>query len=284
MSTTLIRLDIILPEESLDLATGLLALKVPFGWEEESLPTGDICLRVHCDNVAFMETLHADIRASLPDAQFERSETEQQDWLAAWRDFFTPVIVGQHFMVLPPWLKDSTDLQGRHAIIIEPKSAFGTGHHPTTALCLGVVSTLASEGRIKAGQTFLDLGTGSGILAIGCAKLGLTGFGTDIDPLSIENSNENRVINNVADAFTVDLGSTEIVRGNKYDVVLANILAQPLKDLAADITSLVAQGGCLILSGLLEVQADGVEAAYHAQGLGPARRIVDGDWAALVWE
>lgn len=280
----LIRLDIIVSEEASELASGLLALKVPFGWEEESLPTGEIRLRIHCENATFIEELITDLKAVLPDAEFVRTEIEAQDWTSAWREFFTPVPVGTRFLVVPPWLRDSVELEGRHAIVIEPKSAFGTGHHPTTALCLGVVSQLADEGRIKAGMTFLDLGTGSGILAIGCAQLGLTGTGTDIDPLAVDNANENRIINGVSAAFDVLPGSTEAVRGRRFDVVLANILAQPLKELASDIVGLVGEGGCLVLSGLLEVQADGVEAAYHAQGLGPARRIVDGDWAALVWE
>lgn len=278
------RLDIIVPEESAELASGLLAQKVPFGWEEESLPTGEVRLRVHCENAPFIEALVADVRASLSDAMLEREDVEAADWLASWREFFTPVPVGTHFLVIPPWRRETEDLGGRMPIVIEPKTAFGTGHHPTTALCLGVVSQLADEGRIRAGMSFLDLGTGSGILGIGCALLGLTGTGTDIDPLAVENADENRRINGVAEAFEVMAGSTEAVAGRTFDVVLANILAQPLKDLAADITALKGASGCLILSGLLEVQADGVEDAYRAQGLGPARRIIDGEWAALVWE
>lgn len=282
--TELIRLDIIVPEDDADVTTGLMALHVTFGWEEESLPTGEVRFRMHCDNPAFVQTVAADLRAALPDATFEQTVVEQQDWAMAWREFFTPVAIGTHFMVIAPWMQETLDLQGRTPIVIEPKTAFGTGHHPTTALCLGVVSRLAGEGRLRAGMTFLDLGTGSGILGIGCAKLGLTGTGTDIDPLAVENAEENRVINGVADAFGVVEGSTGVVRGNTYDVVLANILAQPLKDLAPEIVALVAKGGCLILSGLLDVQADGVEEAYRAQGYGPARRIVEGEWAALIWE
>ena len=192
---------------------------------------------------------------------------------------------GKQFVVLPPWLADTPDFPGRTPILIEPKSAFGTGHHATTALCLRVVSDLLEAGRLQAGQHFLDLGTGSGVLGIGCCKSGLTGEGLDIDPLAVDNALENRVLNAVApENFTVAEGSIGAVAGKRFDLVLANILARPLIEMAADIVRACRLGGCLVLSGLLEIQADGVAAAYRAQGLPEPRRIIDGEWAALVWD
>ena len=213
------------------------------------------------------------------------SELEETDWLAAWRQFFTPVCCGNHFVVLPPWLADTQDFPGRTPILIEPKSAFGTGHHATTALCLRVVSDLLEAGRLQQGQHFLDLGTGSGVLGIGCCKFGLTGEGLDIDPLAVDNAVENRALNAIApENFTVAEGSIGAVAGKQFDLVLANILARPLTEMAADIVRACRPGGCLVLSGLLEIQADGVTAAYKAQGLPEPRRIIDGEWAALVWD
>jgi len=283
----LIRISIVIAAdcpEDLETVDAVLALAVPFGWEEESLPDGSVRLRVHTDNPAFCEQLLATLRAELPRAEVTRDSVPDTDWTLAWRDFFTPVPCGTHFMVIAPWMIDTVDLEGRTPIVIEPKTAFGTGHHPTTALCLGAVSELAASGRLRPGLRFLDLGTGSGILAIGCAKLGMTGVATDIDMLAVENAEENRVINAVAPAIDVRLGSTDAAQGERYDVLLANILAQPLKDLAPDILGLLAPGGCLVLSGLLAVQADGVEAAYTSLGMPPARRRVEGEWAALIWE
>ena len=280
---TLIRYDITVQEEDAETLAGVLALSVPFGWEEQSLPTGETRARVHCGNREFMDSLAAEVRRMLPQAQLDESTVPEEDWNEAWREFFTPIACGQRFVVLPPWLRESTDMQGRIPIVIEPKSAFGTGHHATTALCLTVVSDLLDSGRIRPGMNFLDLGTGSGILALGCCLSGLTGTGTDIDPLAVENALENSVINKVQ-GFEVLPGSVEAVAGRRFDVVLANILAQPLKDLAPQMVALMGQGGCLVLSGLLVIQADGVEAAYTAQGLAPARRVVEGEWAALVWE
>lgn len=280
---TLIRYDILVTEEDLDCLSGALALNVPFGWEEESLPTGETRCRVHCGNREFMDTLAESIGRMVPAAQIEETLVPEENWTLAWREYFTPIACGKRFLVLPPWLRESTNLEGRIPVVIEPKSAFGTGHHATTALCLGVLSDLLDAGRIKAGMEFLDLGTGSGILGLGCCLAGLHGTGTDIDLLAVENAQENVVVNAVQ-GFEILLGSVEVVAGRRFAVVVANILAQPLKDLAPEIVKLMAEGGCLVLSGLLVIQADGVEAAYTALGLPPAQRVVEGDWAALVWK
>lgn len=282
---TIHRLEIVVAESDYDCATGLLALEVPFGWEEQSLPTGETRFRVHCEQKDFLERLQQLLKQTVPAAESALSELEETDWLAAWRQFFTPVCCGNHFVVLPPWLADTQDFPGRTPILIEPKSAFGTGHHATTALCLRVVSDLLEAGRLQEGQHFLDLGTGSGVLGIGCCKFGLTGEGLDIDPLAVDNAVENRALNAIApENFTVAEGSIGAVTGKQFDLVLANILARPLTEMAADIVRVCRPGGCLVLSGLLEIQADGVTAAYKAQGLPEPRRIIDGEWAVLVWD
>lgn len=282
---TIHRLEIVVAESDYDCATGLLALEVPFGWEEQSLPTGETRFRVHREQKDFLERLQQLLKQTVPAAESALSELEETDWLAAWRQFFTPVCCGNHFVVLPPWLADTQDFPGRTPILIEPKSAFGTGHHATTALCLRVVSNLLEAGRLQQGQHFLDLGTGSGVLGIGCCKFGLTGEGLDIDPLAVDNAVENRALNAITpENFTVAEGSIGAVAGKQFDLVLANILARPLTEMAADIVRACRPGGCLVLSGLLEIQADGVTAAYKAQGLPEPRRIIDGEWAALVWD
>ena len=282
---TIHRLEIVVAESDYDCATGLLALEVPFGWEEQSLPTGETRFRVHCEQKDFLERLQQLLKQTVPAAESALSELEETDWLAAWRQFFTPVCCGNHFVVLPPWLADTQDFPGRTPILIEPKSAFGTGHHATTALCLRVVSDLLEAGRLQHGQHFLDLGTGSGVLGIGCCKFGLTGEGLDIDPLAVDNAVENRALHAITpENFTVAEGSIGAVAGKQFDLVLANILARPLTEMAADIVRACRPGGCLVLSGLLEIQADGVTAAYKAQGLPEPRRIIDGEWAALVWD
>ncbi|MCH5277730.1 MAG: 50S ribosomal protein L11 methyltransferase [Desulfovibrionaceae bacterium] len=285
------RLDIISPEAHFPLAEALVARAVSSGWEEESLPTGETRLRVHCGHKGVLDALADELRALLPDLVVERAEVEDQDWTSAWRDFFTPVAAGD-FLILPPWLRD-TDPQGRRPVLIEPGSAFGTGHHPTTTLCLEALSRLRAAGLVRAGQKFLDLGTGTGILGIACTRLGLQGLGLDIDPLAVNSALENLSLNQAKEAFEVRAGSADAVAGQSYDLVMANILAAPLRDMAASIMALVRPGGCLVLSGFLRVQTPGVEAAYAPMGRaehisapsasGDPTRAGSGDPAADEW-
>lgn len=279
----ILRLDILAQDEDFDRITGLLTACVSFGWEEESLPTGETRFRVYCEHPEFMRDLQSRVASSAPGAHCALEELEAQDWLAAWRQFFTPVCCGSRFVVLPPWLAHSPDFPDRAHLLIEPKSAFGTGHHPTTALCLNVLSDLLDQRRLMPGQNFLDLGTGSGVLGIACCKSGLRGLGLDIDPLAVDNALENRALN-AAHGFEPRLGSVEAVAGRTFDLVMANILARPLMELAPAIAAACKSGGSLILSGLLEIQASEVEAAYAAQGLPRARRVRQDEWCALVWQ
>jgi ribosomal protein L11 methyltransferase len=130
---------------------------------------------------------------------------------------------------------------------------------------------------------FLDLGTGSGILGIGCCRLGLSGIGLDTDPVAIANARENRERNTCPD-FDLAVGSMEHASERRFDLVIANILAGPLQELAPDMRRVVKESGCLVLSGILTVQADAVEASYRRAGFGAVRRRNSGEWTALIWE
>lgn len=288
--STLTKLIISLPPdhnaEDSDRLLALLALHISHGWEEQSLATGELQCIVHCTQPEFCEDFAEEVRMTLPSTAVTLSCEETPDWVEAWKEFFTPVQGGRHFLVVAPWMERERARTGRIPIIIEPKTAFGTGHHATTALCLGAVSTLYGEGRLQRGMRFLDLGTGSGILGIACARLGLSGDGLDIDPPAVENSEENRELNGVApEQFRIALGSVETARG-PYDLILANILAEPLHALAPQIAALPGPDGArplLVLSGILDRQADGIAERYVALGFSAPRRLIQEEWAALIF-
>lgn len=282
---SLIRLDLTAQADQIDALTGILVRQISYGWEEENLDNGGMHFTVYCENPELAERLLAEISARVPEIRTERSVAERKNWVLAWREFFTPVTVGR-FLIMPPWLVQST-AQAKHLpIIIEPKSAFGTGHHASTTLCLQALEmlcnpTLIPKSRLlRPGMRFFDLGTGTGILGIACTLLGLSGIGADLDPVAIDNALENIQINRAHD-FTVHVGSTEIGREEQFDLVMANILANPLCEMAADILAKVRKDGHLVLSGILDIQADTVQHAYAS--LGQAKRIHDGEWTALIW-
>ncbi len=177
---------------------------------------------------------------------------EDQDWVRLTQSQFEPIRVGERLWVVPSW----HDAPEPDAVVLEldPGLAFGTGSHPTTRLCMQWL-----EQNIQAGETVLDYGCGSGILAIVAKKLGAgETLGIDIDPNAVEASRYNAERNRVTASFALP----ESVSDATYDLVVANILSNPLKVMAAMLSARVRPGGRLVLSGVLERQAEEVAAAY----------------------
>jgi ribosomal protein L11 methyltransferase len=293
MPTLLKRLDIRLdgefgalaaePTDALEELTIFLSSHAPQGWEELPRPDGGLILRVHLEDYPLAENLARDLRRRWPAIEITEETIEREDWGAAWMEFFTPIGIGGRFEIVPPWLADA-DHHGCEPIVIEPKMAFGTGHHPTTALCLESLALLAADGGIPAGGRFLDLGTGTGILGIGLCKLGLAGIGLDIDPQAVSCAAENARANAVADRFSLAVGSLACLpAGARFDIVVANILAGPLREMARELAARLAPGAPLVLSGILTDQARAVADAYTALGLDAPVERRQGEWSALVF-
>lgn len=183
-------------------------------------------------------------------------QIEDKDWEREWMDNFHPMQFGKRLWICPSWreIPDPTAVN----VMLDPGLAFGTGTHPTTALCLAWLDSLD-----LAGKTVIDFGCGSGILAIAALKLGAKqAIGIDIDPQAILASRNNAEANGVADRLSLFLAKDQ-PQDLRADVVVANILAGPLKELAPQITTLVKPQGDLGLSGILASQADSVCEAYQ---------------------
>ena len=194
------------------------------------------------------------------------------DWATHWRRHYQPLSFGRVWVV-PNWLDAPPEAEV--VLRIDPQMAFGTGLHPTTAMCMERVVALSPI------DSLLDVGTGTGILSLGAAALGAGScVATDIDGPSVVQAIDNAKANGLADRISFAQDGEVAVEG-VFSVVVANILAEPLIRLADRISARVAPGGRLILSGLLAAQGEAVEAAYMATGLVAADRTTRGEWINL---
>lgn len=225
----------------------------------------------------------------LPEAQFKL--IKEKDWSETWKENFQPISIGKRLSIIPAWLEPA-DVQ-RVAVKIDPGMAFGTGTHPTTQLCLELleswVHSQVSDTELPPARVeVIDVGCGSGILAIAALKLGAQrALGVDIDPEAIAAARENALLNGVASHFEVGLGSVTEIRAGKYplsrgQVVFANILAPVIIRLLEEgLADLIHPAGILILSGMLAEQTNQVEDALHGHQLKVSERRQLGDWVAL---
>jgi ribosomal protein L11 methyltransferase len=205
-------------------------------------------------------------------------EIPDQDWGEAWKKGLGPIAAGRVF-VRPSWVAAAAP-EGSVEVVLDPGMAFGTGSHPTTALCLAALSELL--GAIP-GASVLDLGTGSGLLAIAARKLGAGRvLGNDNDPVAVRVARENAARNGVEVRL---VGDPLPAIPDRFDIVVANILANTLVELAPDIAAHLLPGGIALASGILVPQEDEVRAAYLGAGLRPLpgsdRR--DSEWSLLAF-
>ena len=198
----------------------------------------------------------------------ETEGVEQEDWQNGWRKYYHPMDVGQRLAIVPSWQDYDTD---RVKLILDPGLAFGTGGHETTNLCLEVL-----DERVRGGERVLDIGTGSGILAIAALKLGAAvAEGVDIDPVAVRTAGENAALNGVAGKLT-DKAS------GKYDIITANIVANAIMSLAPAVPGLMADDAVFIASGIIDSRKDEVIAALEAAGLAVLEVKEKRGWECIV--
>jgi ribosomal protein L11 methyltransferase len=220
----------------------------------------------------------------LPTPEFRT--VQEADWAEAWKAHYHPINIGEKLIIVPAWLESPEP--ARVAIRMDPGMAFGTGTHPTTQLCLELIENYA--GRTKSSPyNLIDVGCGSGILSVAALKLGAKfALGVDIDPLAVKVSQENAALNAITTGCEWGTGSvTEVARGDfsirQAPLVLANILAPIILRLFGDgLADLVAPGGTLILSGILDTQTDDILKTAATHGLELAQKKQITDWVAIA--
>jgi ribosomal protein L11 methyltransferase len=202
----------------------------------------------------------------------------EEDWRDSWKRYFRPQRIGKRLLVKPSWATCEV-AAGDTVIEIDPGMAFGTGQHPTTAMCLR-----ALEERLRPGDAVLDLGAGSGILAIAAAGLGAKRvLALDIDPQAVKAARENAAANGVQGVVEVREGTLpEGAPGERCDMVVANISGLTIERLAPAFAESLHEGGTLIVSGFLEDSVDGLSRALEAAGFRMKRVDAEGVWRAIT--
>jgi ribosomal protein L11 methyltransferase len=258
--------------------------------EDEGTATGPITVRAYLEVNDQLEETRQKIEESLyylgmitPVPTPTYKQIADQNWMEAWKQHYKPILIGERLLILPAWL-ESPDPK-RIPIKIDPGMAFGTGTHPTTQLCLELMEVSANRSPYS---TVIDVGCGSGILSIAALKLGASKvLGVDIDIESVKNSRENADVNEVGEELLLGQGSvTEVLAGQfefkSAPLVVANILAPVLIRLFdVGLADLIQPDGEIILSGILDHQAENVIEAGQAKGLkrGEVRQMKD--WVAI---
>lgn len=238
-------------------------------------------VRIYLPSSELGAILTEELRRSMeefPDVELIAKPIYQQDWEVSWREFFGVVDNGGRVVIVPSWIDHEVEA-GQLAIRLDPGQAFGTGHHETTKMCLA-----ALEDRVTADSTVLDVGTGSGILAIAAILLGAKSVhGIDIDRVAVEVARENCAINGVAGKITLEAGVLGPGHGTTYDIVIANISTAANMGLAEIFGHVVRPGGRLILSGILAVDEPRVSGVILPAGFVAETQRYDGDWCLLEY-
>ena len=226
-----------------------------------------------------IEDMGAACAGALPLGSLEmtRREVEGDDWIEIWRKHFRPIHIGS-IVVVPEWIEYER-AEGESVVKLDNNMAFGTGEHETTSMCIELLQSY-----LQPTSVCIDVGCGSGILGISAIKLGASyAYLTDIDAVAVESARHNAELNGVADKITVARANLLDDSSVKGDIMLANITADILENLAPSIPKNLKDGGVLILSGIIDCKLERVIKVYSEQGLTLERKMKKGEWNALAF-
>jgi ribosomal protein L11 methyltransferase len=238
-----------------------------------------VLVRAYLPSSELGAVLVSDLRLAMeafPSVELVAKPIYEQDWAVSWREFFGVVDSGGRLLIVPSWIEHTPE---PHQLVIrlDPGRAFGTGHHETTRLCL-----TSLEEHVRASQEVLDVGTGSGVLAIGAILLGAGRVtAIDIDPIAAEVAIENCTENGVLDRIAVSAGRLTPAHENRYDLVVANISTDANIGLGPSFAVVTKPGGHLILSGILGADAPRVRDAMVSVGFTLLALRYERDWSLL---
>ena len=239
------------------------------------------------DNLQGIETL-GEIKKALPLLREENPEIDfgrlalsfadvnEEDWSTAWKKYYHPTKIGERLVIVPCWEEYKT-APNEVRVTLDPGMAFGTGTHETTRLCMRLL-----DKTVKPENTVLDIGTGSGILAITALLLGAkSAVGVDIDSVAVRVAQENADLNGVGDKITLLCGDlTEQVSGT-YDIICANIVADVILRLSSVVTQFMHKDSVLLVSGIIEERCEEIKQALTKQGLTVHEVLTENGWAAI---
>jgi ribosomal protein L11 methyltransferase len=225
-----------------------------------------------------LSALHSEVTFAAPRLSSVRAE----DWSSSWKVHFKPLRIGKHLLIVPTW-EEVSQSDGDLVLRIDPGMAFGTGGHETTRLCLEILESVMAEGSLLKVPSLLDLGTGSGILAMAANLLGAGRIlALDIDPDAVEVARDNIKRNDMTESIECGTEPLESLTEG-FDIILANILAEELVRLAPSLTERLLPGGSLILSGILADKEPYVHAGFASQSLYYMQTLYSGEWVALLY-
>lgn len=279
MKRKYVKLKIRIPQEEQDLAADDLQAFGFDGFEQQEKE-----LDAWIPEAAYTESLKLRLAAWLEEQsggrwQFVDEEiVTERNWNEEWEKTIQPITVGR-FFIHPTW-SDEPPPQNCIPLVIDPKMAFGTGYHETTRLLLRLLPD-----HVRPGDRVLDMGTGTGILAIAALRLGVGGaLGIDIDPWCFDNATENARLNTVSDRLEIRIGSTEQIPANaRFDLILANINRNILLDMAGTLTGYLSAGGILMLSGIMEEDVDAISSHPACAAMERLALCAENEWRAMVY-
>lgn len=211
-------------------------------------------------------------------ARVTLAEVDEEDWSAAWKKYYKPIRVTERLTIRPVWEPYTPAHPDERVIVLDPGMAFGTGTHPTTVLCLR-----ALEKAVRPGDAVIDVGCGSGVLAIAAAKLGADKvLALDLDPVAVKAARQNVALNKLGDRVTVRENNLLDGVTDAADVIVANILAEVIVRLAGDAVAHLKPGGTFIASGIIRSKAPAVLEAIQSSGLSIVETVSEDDWLAVV--